>query len=89
MNVLSNVVFPYNMPDLGNEPELYVDMISKDKPLLREDIQVNRYDETFWQSLGITVLTMEWLPFFVNCQGHDQHVLIYDLLEQSDECTLV
>ena len=32
---------------------------------------------------------MEWLPFFVNCQGHDQRILLYDLFEHSKACQLV
>ena len=31
---------------------------------------------------------MPWLPYFSNCNGHDSHIVIYDLLEYAhkDSC---
>lgn len=31
---------------------------------------------------------MPWLPYFTNCDGHDSHIIFYDLFEysNSDEC---
>ena len=29
---------------------------------------------------------MPWLPYFTNCDGHDSHIIFYDLFEYADDC---
>jgi len=31
---------------------------------------------------------MPWIPFFSNCEGQDQRIILYDILEYHEKCVL-
>jgi len=87
---MAGVTIPYNCPDLGNEPLFYIDMTSTAEGVnigprgLEKDV----YDSTYWQSKQVSAVIMPWIPFFTNCEGYDEHMILYDVFERGGRCNL-
>ena len=88
--LLEGVTMPYNAPDWGNDPDLWIDFVSTGPGInpTTKNLDKDQFDSTYWQSRKISAIVMPWIPFFTNCNGHDSHIIFYDLLEyaHTDQC---
>ena len=87
---LEGITIPYNTPDVGLEPEFYLDMTAKGEGVtpVRKLLDRDQFDSTFWQSKLINSAIMPWIPFFSNCEGFDTRMVLFDLLEYHAQCKL-
>ena len=81
---------PYNTPDYGNDPDLWVDFVATGPNInpTTKNLDKDAFDMTYWQSKQISTVVMPWLPYFTNCNGHDSHIIFYDIFEytNTEEC---
>jgi hypothetical protein len=83
---LEGFTIPYNAPDYGNDPSLWLDFVSTDNvnpTTKRTDKDI--FDTTYWQSKQINAVVMPWIPYFSNCDGFDSRIILYDVLEHTPE----
>jgi len=87
---LEGITMPYNTPDFGDEPNLWLDFTSREGKVNPGGRNYNKdvYDQTFWQSKQINAVVAPWIPFFTNCNGYDNHLIVYDLFEYDPGCDL-
>lgn len=81
--LLEGVTIPYNSPDYGADPSLWIDFVSLSdgiNPTTR-NLEKDTFDATYWQSRKVSAVVMPWFPYFTNCNGHDSHIIFYDLVE--------
>ena len=80
---------PYNFNDMSSD--LFLDFVSTDSDisLVKKSYERDPFDTTLWQSMDQTVIPHPWLPFFSCCKGQDRRVLLWDLLENSNNCSLI
>jgi hypothetical protein len=66
---LDSITMPYNTPDVGAEPDFYIDFtaVGADVNPKRKPLDKDVFDSTFWQSKQINAVIMPWVPFFSNC----------------------
>ena len=90
--LLEGITMPYNSPDWGNDPDLWIDFVSKGPNInpTTKGLDKDQFDLTYWQSRKINAVVMPWIPYFTNCNGHDSHIIFYDLFEYAnqDQCDL-
>jgi hypothetical protein len=83
-----NVVMPYNAPDIGSDPDFFLDMTANVGLPPSRNYQKDVFDSTYWQSKEITSAFVTWFPFFSNCEGYDNRIIVYDVLEFNPKCNI-
>jgi hypothetical protein len=85
---MEGITMPYNTPDIGDEPYLYLDMTAYGEGVnpVRKALDKDIFDNTFWQSKQINAVIMPWVPYFSNCNGQDSRIILFDALEYRPEC---
>ena len=89
--MLEGKTIPYNAPDVGEDPDLWLDFVSLGPGInpTTKNLDKDVHDVTYWQSKKISAVVMPWMPYFSNCDGHDSRMIFYDLFEynQNEQCT--
>ncbi len=87
-----SINLPYNFyfnSEQESKKPLLIDFISIEDPNFfyhREYNGKSPFDDVYWQRENLTSLVMNWIPFLSNCKGYDKHVILYDLIENSQNC---
>lgn len=87
---MEGIALPYNAPDYGVEPLLYVDQAGVGPKVnnVRKDLDGDPFDATFWQSKRVQSVVMPWIPYFSNCDGYDTRMIFFDVFERGERCLL-
>eukprot|EP01022_Parablepharisma_sp_SALTPOND_P014603 TRINITY_DN20009_c0_g2_i2.p1 TRINITY_DN20009_c0_g2~~TRINITY_DN20009_c0_g2_i2.p1 ORF type:complete len:2825 (-),score=233.62 TRINITY_DN20009_c0_g2_i2:4128-12602(-) len=85
----TTLTLPYNLRDFS--VDMYTDMTSatEDVSLAKKKFERDPFDITLWDSKSVTTIALPWLPFFGGCKGQDRRILLYDLLENPEKCSVV
>ena len=83
---LEGITMPYNSPDYGEDPNLWLDFTSTAEGVNpgTKALDKDAFDSTYWQSKQINAVIMPWIPFFSNCDGHDSHIVPFDAFEYTE-----
>jgi hypothetical protein len=85
---LSDVMLPYNFyshSEIDEQPIL-IDLFINKTHGYQHKYENDPYDILFFERENITSITMPWIPYLSNCEGNDNRIILYDILENNNGC---